>query len=152
MCLRDIFEWFRPRNYSQQDTVFESQPLSQNNILSSQVYRQQHPRLSKFLLDMFDMLVDQQGRTYQQYTVLAVYSLSDIYNLRDIVFECQPLSQNNSLSQWLYRRSHPRVSKFLQHMFDMLVDPRRRMCQQYTGLGVYSLLDIYNQQGTGFES
>ncbi len=40
--------------------------------------------MSKFLRYMFDMLVDPQGRMYQRYTVLAVYSLSDIYNLRDI--------------------------------------------------------------------
>jgi hypothetical protein len=33
----------------------------------------------------------------------------------------------------------------------MLVDQQGRMCQQYTGLAVYSLLDIYNQQGTGFD-
>ncbi len=55
--------------------------------------------MSRFLLDMFHMLVGLLGRMYQQYTGLAVYSMLDIYNQQGTGFECQPLSQNNSLSQ-----------------------------------------------------
>jgi hypothetical protein len=38
MSPKGIFEWFRPRNYNQQDIVFDCQPPSQNNILCPQVY------------------------------------------------------------------------------------------------------------------
>jgi hypothetical protein len=48
------------------------------------VYMMIDPQKNTFLQHMFDMLVDQQGRMYQRYTVLAVYSMLDIYNLRDI--------------------------------------------------------------------
>jgi hypothetical protein len=35
----------------------------------------------------------------------------DIYNQQGTGFECQPLSQNNSLSQWLYMLFDPQEKK-----------------------------------------